>query len=994
MYWFCYAVLGMYEAMDNEIAVKKSKWETPDQLSQEITHNYARFCQPGIAESMDALCLSKIYHRSSAAYLWYWDGVSERKVYDFLGGYGAGLFGHNHSSLIQQTQKFFAEQRPFLAQLSNRSEAGNLAAKLNNILKPITGKQYIVKQANSGAEAVEVAIKHALLSYNKKTAQFLLKSHDENKAVLQKIRSRALHVSRQFRTAACQYLDLTSDLSTTALFNEISIHNRKVANSSPVFLSLKSAFHGKSSGASQLSYNINYKRGCEANGLNNIFVRSGDISELKETLKHTKNLYFTISVEDDSKVYLRKYKRSNVAGFFIEPLQGEGGIHIIPSGYLSQCRDMANANNFPLIADEIQCGMGRTGTFLFSQQQNFVADYYLLSKSLGGGIAKISTVLIEKNQYINEFDLLYSSTFAEDDFSSNIAFHALSLLTDTPTLMDNCKDRGYYLLASLNSLKKRYGTVIKDVRGIGLMLGVEFHTKNYTSPALKTLAQQQLLSYVITGYLLNEHDIRVAPTLSSELTIRLEPPALILEHDCDVLIRALDRICNILEKQNVYELVKYIIGIRTLPHFHKNIKDYRVNLAPRQCIKGLPRVAFIAHFIESKDIVLWEKSLEQFSATQLNTLVNKLGPLLNPVIVDQQTITSTTGDKVNLDFIGLCYDSISMSKNIKRSHRKHIIEKIQYAVDLAESRGCDVIGLGGYISIITNNGKKLRTERAGLTTGNALTVAMGVDALLKTASDRSLKLQDCCFAAIGAVGNIGSIYCKLMAQSVPQIILIGKPHSRSRLVDLACSIYSMVFVEITHNIEHKKTDVNAELAGIARVIYATETVAKLLQQSNLSHESIGKDIFQGLERELHADVPIKISMSPEAINSADIVLSASNCSHPVIFPYMPKKSPVIICDIAVPMDTDVSVLKSCPWITVFQGGVVRLPLDPNYQINGLPLEKGVSFACNAETLLLGLSGMKDNYSYGEITYKQVKKISKIAEMHGFTLARLKTEKSY
>jgi predicted amino acid dehydrogenase len=102
----------------------------------------------------------------------------------------------------------------------------------------------------------------------------------------------------------------------------------------------------------------------------------------------------------------------------------------------------------------------------------------------------------------------------------------------------------------------------------------------------------------------------------------------------------------------------------------------------------------------------------------------------------------------------------------------------------------------------------------------------------------------------------------------------------------------------------------------------------------------------------------------------------------------------VICDISVPMNTHPSVIKECPNVIFLQGGIVKLPYNPDFLINGIPLEKGLSFACMAETMLLGLSGIKGNYSYGTITKSKVKKIMGIAKQYGFYLARAKNESSY
>jgi len=104
--------------------------------------------------------------------------------------------------------------------------------------------------------------------------------------------------------------------------------------------------------------------------------------------------------------------------------------------------------------------------------------------------------------------------------------------------------------------------------------------------------------------------------------------------------------------------------------------------------------------------------------------------------------------------------------------------------------------------------------------------------------------------------------------------------------------------------------------------------------------------------------------------------------------------PIVICDIAVPMDTDTSVVDERTDVSVIMGGVVKLPKNPDFCIRGWPLPKGEAFACISETALLGLSGMKGHFSYGRISKQRVKQIAQIGKTHGYQFARAKVERSY
>src|SRR5690606_23971491 len=122
------------------------------------------------------------------------------------------------------------------------------------------------------------------------------------------------------------------------------------------------------------------------------------------------------------------------------------------------------------------------------------------------------------------------------------------------------------------------------------------------------------------------------------------------------------------------------------------------------------------------------------------------------------------------------------------------------------------------------------------------------------------------------------------------------------------------------------------------------------------------DLPERLTAEMGENVPLVITSDFNRLKEANLILGGSNAPGAVIFPEMLQEVPLVICDISVPMDTHPSVYKM-PDVTVIQGGLVRLPLNPDFTIRGLPLEKGTAFACMGETMLLGLTGISEDYSY-------------------------------
>ncbi|NEE51064.1 aminotransferase class III-fold pyridoxal phosphate-dependent enzyme, partial [Streptomyces sp. SID8455] len=114
--------------------------------------------------------------------------------------------------------------------------------------------------------------------------------------------------------------------------------------------------------------------------------------------------------------------------FVVEPIQGEGGIRVLSEEFAREIQEFSAAIGCPVVVDEIQSGMGRTGTLLASSALGLRGDYYTLAKTLGGGIAKTSVMLVRQAYYRKEFEIVHSSTFAKDSFSCHIALKVLELL--------------------------------------------------------------------------------------------------------------------------------------------------------------------------------------------------------------------------------------------------------------------------------------------------------------------------------------------------------------------------------------------------------------------------------------------------------------------------------------------------------------------------------------------------------------------------------------
>ncbi|UNC91913.1 aspartate aminotransferase family protein [Candidatus Contubernalis alkaliaceticus] len=242
-------------------------------------------------------------------------------------------------------------------------------------------------------------------------------------------------------------------------------------------------------------------------------------------------------------------KDRQVAAFMVEPIQGEGGIIIPPQGYLKKVREICDRYNTLLILDEIQTGMGRTGKMFAFEEEGVVPDILCLAKSLGGGImpvgAMITTDLIWQKAY-GSIDkcLIHTTTFGGNTWAMASCLAALEVIEEEG-LAQQAQEKGVYILEKLEGFKNKYD-LVKDVRGRGLLIGVELNsaegTLNKISGGLVKNLSKDFTGALITGELLNRYNIIVAYTLNNPNVIRLEPPLNISYEQIDYMLDSLEKV--------------------------------------------------------------------------------------------------------------------------------------------------------------------------------------------------------------------------------------------------------------------------------------------------------------------------------------------------------------------------------------------------------------------------------------------------------------------
>src|ERR1700753_1790580 len=378
------------------------------------------------------------------------------KYLDLLSGFGVFALGRNHPDIREALKSVLDSDLPHLVQMDVSPLAGILAKKLlDNV--PSMEKVFF---ANSGAEAVEAAIKFA-----------------------------------------------------------------RAATGKPGIVHCHHSFHGLSYGALSLTDDSNFRSGFEPLLPGCVAIPFNDLAALEKALSSRE-----------------------VAAFIVEPIQGKG-VNLPTDEFLPGAAALCRKYGTLLIADEIQTGLGRTGRFLAIEHWNVEPDMVLLAKALSGGHVPIGALLTRKSIFdkiFNQMDraVVHGSTFGKNDLAMAAGIATLEEM-EAEKLVEAAAKRGAELQLALKKMVPGY-ELMKDVRGKGLMIGLEFGSPK--SLRLKAswnvleTANKGLFCQLITVPLFKAHKTLTQVSGHGSHTIKLLPPLTITEEDCSWIEQAFDSV--------------------------------------------------------------------------------------------------------------------------------------------------------------------------------------------------------------------------------------------------------------------------------------------------------------------------------------------------------------------------------------------------------------------------------------------------------------------
>jgi putrescine aminotransferase len=216
----------------------------------------------------------------------------------------------------------------------------------------------------------------------------------------------------------------------------------------------------------------------------------------------------------------------DAAAFIVEPVQGEGGVNVPPPGYMRAVRDACDRTGALFIADEVQTGLGRCGFLFGCDRDKVVPDLMTLAKGLSGGIVPVGAFIARAevwNRAYAKAPLVHTSTFGGSEIACAAALAAMNVLLEDG-LVENARVRGEQLMAGCNAIAADFPGVVREVRGLGLLVGVELTNEGYGG-------------WIIPEML--KAGVTAAWTLNQQRVIRLEPPLVVTSGEVETALRAL-----------------------------------------------------------------------------------------------------------------------------------------------------------------------------------------------------------------------------------------------------------------------------------------------------------------------------------------------------------------------------------------------------------------------------------------------------------------------
>lgn len=312
--------------------------------------------------------------------------------------------------------------------------------------------------------------------------------------------------------------------------NEGAIKLAKYVTKRPGIISFKNSFHGRTIGCASITgSSAAYRRFYEPLLPSVYWAEYANCYRCPFQQKKG-NCNMECLKQFDS-IFAKLIEPQCVAAIMVEPVQGEGGYVVPPKAFLQGLRDICDKHGILLIFDEVQTGIGRTGELYAYQTYDVKPDILTSAKALSGGIPL--SAIIAKKEWMDQWPAgVHGGTFGGNPLACSAALETLAIIEEDQ-LLSKCKERGQYFMNRLNQLQEKYRDVIGDVRGVGLMIGIEIVDEEGNP-------NDTLTNYIKAEAL--KRDVLLLTCGSDHNVVRFIAPLTVSEEEIDVAVDTIDEI--------------------------------------------------------------------------------------------------------------------------------------------------------------------------------------------------------------------------------------------------------------------------------------------------------------------------------------------------------------------------------------------------------------------------------------------------------------------
>jgi acetylornithine/succinyldiaminopimelate/putrescine aminotransferase len=445
---------------------------------------FGKYVNPQLARVLRTIGFSKNYVRAEGPYLYDADG---NQYLDFLAGYGVFNMGRNNEVIRNELHKALDANWPSMVQMDAPLLAGLLAERLLSVV-----------------------------NYREPQRDF---------SPFDKLRAQDNNTDHDSRSASHGALDMVFFTNSGTESNEGAIKFARKATGRTRILFWDHAFHGLTTGSLALNGNEEFRKGfgpllpgCEA-------IPFNDLNSLE-----------------------RELKKGDVAAFVIEPVQGKG-VYIADTNFYQQAQELCRIHGALFVIDEVQTGFGRTGKWFAHHHWGLKPDIVTVAKSLSGGFVPAGAICYRREIYDKVFCdmescVVHSNTFGRNALAMTAGLAAIDVI-EKNNLVENSARMGEKIVNGLRSMADRY-EMISQVRGLGLMVGIEFgKPKSFSLKAgwnIVHSVNKGLFGQMVVVPLMCDHKILTQVAGHNVDIVKILPPLIINESHVERFLNAFEQV--------------------------------------------------------------------------------------------------------------------------------------------------------------------------------------------------------------------------------------------------------------------------------------------------------------------------------------------------------------------------------------------------------------------------------------------------------------------